>query len=184
MNNRKTVIIVGAVLAVLLVGAYVLYGILSTRTDNDNLAPDSGQTTEKSAAPDFTVYDRDGKAFKLSDFQGKPVILNFWASWCGPCKSEMPDFDEAYAKYGKDIHFLMVNTTDGVQETLRSATAFVDDSGYDFPVYYDTDVDAASKYYVYSIPTTYFIDAQGYFVAQGQGALDADTLQKGIDMLI
>ena len=129
------------------------------------------------------MYDEEGNAFRLSDFEGKPVVLNFWASWCGPCKLEMPDFDEAYGKYGEDIHFLMVNMTDGYQENVESAKEFIDDSGYNFPVYYDTDVDAARTYGVYSIPTTYFIDKDGYVIANGRGALDAETLQIGIDYI-
>lgn len=112
-----------------------------------------------------------------------PVLVDFWASWCGPCKLEMPDFDEAYGKYGEDIHFLMVNMTDGYQENVESAKEFIDDSGYNFPVYYDTDVDAARTYGVYSIPTTYFIDKDGYVIANGRGALDAETLQIGIDYI-
>ena len=134
-------------------------------------------------APDFTVYDADGNAYKLSDFRGKPVVLNFWASWCGPCKSEMPDFQEIYDVYGKEIHFLMVNMTDGAQETMESASSYVAQSGYTFPVYYDTDMDAAYTYGVYSIPTTYFFDAEGYGIAYGQGAMDKETILTGIGML-
>ena len=60
----------------------------------------------KMQAPDFTVYDIEGNAVNLSDFIGKPTIVNFWASWCGPCKSEMPDFEAAYLEQGEEIHFL------------------------------------------------------------------------------
>ena len=140
-------------------------------------------TTEIPLAPDFTVYDIDGKAYKLSDFRGKPVVLNFWASWCGPCKMEMPDFNTSYGQLGEEIHFLMVNMTDGSQETRESASSFIAGTGYTFPVYYDTDYEAAIAYSVYSLPTTYFIDAEGYAVAQATGAIDAETLQRGIDMI-
>ena len=97
---------------------------------------------------------------------------------------EMPDFNEKYLELRDEIHFLMVNMTDGAQETLASATAFVEGSGYDFPVYYDTEQSAAYTYGVYSLPTTYFIDADGYAVAYGMGALDADALQRGLDMIM
>ncbi len=139
--------------------------------------------TELPLAPDFTVYDSDGNAYKLSDFRGKPVVLNFWASWCGPCKMEMPDFNTAYGELGEEIHFLMVNMTDGSQETLESASTFIEGTGYTFPVYYDTSYEASIAYSVYSLPTTYFIDAEGYAIAQATGAIDAETLQRGISMI-
>lgn len=140
-------------------------------------------TTELPLAPDFTVYDADGNAYKLSDFRGKPVVLNFWASWCGPCKMEMPDFNTTYGELGDELHFLMVNMTDGSQETFESASSFIADSGYTFPVYYDTSYEAAIAYSVYSLPTTYFIDQEGHAIAQATGAIDAETLQRGIDMI-
>ena len=94
----------------------------------------------------------------------------------------MPDFDEAYAELGDEIQFLMVNVTSG-RETLESASAFIEEQGYSFPVFYDTDSDAAMTYGVYSLPTTLFIDAEGYGIAQATGAIDAETLQNGIDMI-
>ena len=134
-------------------------------------------------APDFTVYDLDGNEVRLSDYIGKPVILNFWASWCGPCKMEMPDFQSKYQELGEEIQFLMINMTDGSRETTDSASAFISEQGYTFPVFYDTDSDAAIAYGAYSLPTTYFIDAEGNAVARASGAIDAETLQTGIDMI-
>ena len=155
----------------------------STTQSTGNGAETGKEAQTQELAPDFTVYDVEGNAYNLSDFRGKPVIVNFWASWCGPCKSEMPDFQEVYDLYGEKIHFLMVNMTDGAQETVESASAFIGESGYTFPIYYDTDMDAAYTYGVYSIPTTYFFDAEGYCIAYGSGALDRETIQTGIDMI-
>lgn len=152
---------------------------IATSSEENNPADE-----EKMLAPDFTVYDINGNEVHLTDYIGKPIVLNFWASWCGPCKSEMPEFEEKYKQLKDDVQFLMVNMTDGSRETVDIASNFIQDQGYTFPVLYDTESNAAYLYSVYSLPTTFFIDKDGYIVAYAAGAIDGATLQKGIDMVV
>ena len=191
--NKKVLILV-LVLVFLIAGAGIAYNSMADKVQLDNLAtretaaaevPEGSEAAANdNLAPDFTVYDLEGNAHKLSDFRGKPVIVNFWASWCGPCKSEMPDFEEKYQEYGDEVHFLMVNLTDGSQETVETASAFVEGQGYTFPVYFDTDYSGAIAYGVSAVPATYFIDENGSLIAYGKGSLSQEQLQRGIDMLI
>ena len=191
MNKKKNLLLTLLALALLLGGASALYARLGRDGTAAPAAAQSARPTGGEAAddapapaPDFTVYDIDGNAVHLSDFAGTPVVLNFWASWCGPCKSEMPDFDQAAAAYDGQVQFLMVNLTDGARETVDSATNYVTEQGFSFPVFYDTDTDAAMAYRVFSIPTTYFIDSDGYAVARLVGATDGETLAQGIDLML
>lgn len=195
MKNKKTLLLLVLLFVLLLGGAGLLYRLLGqsveakqlstqpARQEEPDETDDAEQTAQKIEAPDFIVYDAQGNEVRLSDYFGKPIVLNFWASWCGPCQSEMPDFHEKYLQLGEDIHFLMVNMTDGSRETIESAAAFISENEYTFPVLYDTQSSAALTYGAYSLPTTFFIDAEGYAVAQATGAIDADTLQRGIDMI-
>ena len=206
MKKNKTFILLAVLLVILIGGAGFFYNKLISAYKTDTLTEtsqaaeneteseetedsqtsseetDSGENAAETA-PDFTMTDASGEEVKLSDFFGKPVILNFWASWCGPCKSEMPHFEDAYQKYGEDINFVIVNLTDGARETVENASDFIEEQGYTFPLYFDTNTEGAVTYGTYSIPVTYFIGADGVPVAQANGALDAETLQKGLDMI-
>lgn len=188
-------------LVALIGGASVLYNKYSNEIESSQLmtenssqaeiqteAEEGGEHTEEAEveyvmAPDFTVYDAEGNEVKLSDFIGKPTVVNFWASWCGPCQIEMPDFDEMYKEFGEEVNFLMVNMTDGSRETADAAAEFVEDAGYAFPIYYDTKMNAAMTYGVNSLPSTYFIDAEGHAVTRAQGIINAEVLQYAIEMI-
>ncbi len=197
MKNRKTILVLILIFVLLIGGATIFYNKLRQDISPDQLVTNGTEVdydtentqqadsteTQKTLAPDFMVYDLEGNAVKFSDFIGKPIVLNFWASWCDPCQSEMPDFNEACSELGDEIHFLMVNMTDGSRETVEKASEFIAEQGYAFPVFYDNDSDAAKTYRVYSLPTTLFIDEDGYAVAQATGAIDRATLQKGIEMI-
>ena len=193
MNSKKKLWIIILALVLLIAGASVLYSKLSTGVSNEQLSGQEGseqekgssqqQGKQKSKALDFAVYDKDGKRVGLSDYFGKPIVLNFWASWCGPCQMEMPDFEALYKERGDEINFLMVNLTDGSRETQEKADEYIREQGFTMPVYYDLDSDAANTYGAYSIPMTFFIDKDGYLVARATGALDSETLQEGIAMI-
>lgn len=203
MKKNAKWILLAVLLVLLLVAAGGLYNSLKDKVELSSLAvqattapteeattaPDATQaptaapTATPQPAPDFTVVDDEGNQVSLSSFRGKPVVVNFWASWCGPCKSEMPDFQKAWEQYGDEVQFMIVNMTDGHQETVDSAKAFLAKLGYTFPVFFDTEQDAAMTYGVSAIPATYFISAEGGLVARAAGAISLRTLEKGLSMI-
>lgn len=199
-KEKKTgiiLILTIVLLALLLIGGNIAYKILAKNVQEQqitkqessknevNMEEESEATTEESLAMDFTVYDKDGKEVRLSDFRGeKPVVVNFWASWCPPCKEEMPYFQEAINKYGDEVEILMVNLTDGERETIEKADEFIKESGYEMNVLYDLDFNATNTYLLYSIPRTLFITKDGALYYDHMGMISEEILNSNIEKII
>jgi len=159
------------------------YNYLTTKYSPEEIEQAEGSNT-KTKAIDFEVLNSNKESVKLSDFYGKPIVVNFWATWCGPCRNELPEFDEAYKKYNEQVEFLMVNLTDGYSETVEAVESFITENKYEFPVYFDTEYSASNAYYIYSIPHTIFIDKEANLVSSYIGAMSEELLQKYIEGLL
>lgn len=122
--------------------------------------------------PDFALPGLNGKTVALSDFKGQKVILNFWATWCPPCRQEMPEFNELNAelKQSGEAVLLAVNLTDGRRETKSKVTEFLKSNKYDLQVLLDTQSEAADIFSIRGIPTTIVIDSEGVMRGQIIGA--------------
>ena len=156
----------------------------SDAADEDTDAVNENDDQVLVLASDFTFTDTNGETHRLADYIGKPVVLNFWASWCGPCTSELPDFEELYGNYGDRVEFLMVNLTDGYQETKDSALQFIEDGGYILPFYFDTKGEGVKAYGIYTIPQTFVIDEKGYITAQYVGKIRSSYVEKNLKALL
>ena len=138
----------------------------------------------RNLAPNFTAYDDAGNPVSLKDMRGKPVIVNFFASWCGPCKMEMPYFDEFYHQYGDQVTFMMVNLCAFGNDTKENGKKMVEAGGWTFPVYFDSDGDAAMKYAIRSMPTTVFVSPDGELMGRHTGVIPRESLEKTIQAMI
>ncbi len=188
MKNKVWIIVAVAFLAIM-ISAAVLYPKLADEfTDREFNVVDSdgGEVNTESVnqTEDFTVYDANMQPIKLSNSFGKPIVINFWATWCGPCRSELSAFDAMYKKYGEDVVFMMINLTDGHSDTVSGVKQFVAENGFAFPVYYDVEYDASNTYGVYSIPETVFITADGSLYDIRIGAMSEVALENYIKQLI
>lgn len=179
--EKKHVLLLILAFVLLLIGGVRLYGELNAAPDLPQ--SDESEQSQSLPAPDFTVYDMEGNAKKLSELRGKPVVLNFWASSCHYCSKGMPAFAEAHAQLGDEVHFMMVNVTDGYWDTAETAADYIDEVGYDLPYYLDTDLTASIAYGVRGLPVTFFLNADGVLVANRSGMMDLDTLLGGIDLI-
>ncbi|NMB88052.1 MAG: TlpA family protein disulfide reductase [Chloroflexi bacterium] len=136
------------------------------------------------AAPDFELFSASGAAYRLSDLRGKVVVLNLWASWCPPCKSEMPALQSVYARYQTDdVVFLAINAT--WQDDRSAATAFSVTNGLTFPVLFDVDGSVSRLYQMQALPTTFWIDRDGIIrnVVVGGPLEDAYIEAQVLDLL-
>ena len=138
----------------------------------------------KRMAADFKAYDVVGDAIRLSDYRGKPVIVNFFASWCGPCRIELPYFEAAYQTYGDQIEFLMVDLNGYGNDKAEDALAMIEAGGYTFPIRFDSDGEAALAYSVRSIPTTLLVAPDGELLGTQVGSMSEAMLAQAIAILL
>ena len=199
MKEKKKLLTLVLVLVVLIAAAYGLYHYLGTDLAPSQLTPAATPVPEISeadpepteearperiAALDVPLFDAEGNEVRLADYFGKPLVINFWATWCPYCLREMPYFQEQYEAQGEQVQFLMIDVADGSRETVSAGEAFVEKHGYTFPVLYDTSLNAAFTYGAVSLPMTYFIDAEGYVVTGYRGTLTPELLKTGINMIL
>jgi thiol-disulfide isomerase/thioredoxin len=121
---------------------------------------------------DFTLNTLRGDRLGTEDLRGQPVLINFWATWCGPCRIEMPYFEEAHQKFGPDLVVMAVN----IDEPSDQVQAFVDDLGLNFEILLDTGSKVKDLYRITAFPTTYLVDREGFFKAQHIGTLTRSQL--------
>ncbi len=127
-------------------------------------------------APDFALTTLDGQPIALADLAGKPVVLNFWATWCGPCRRELPSLQAAADRYGDDVLIVGVDQAENPQTVQR----YVDELGLSFLIPMDTDSRVGQRYNVGGLPTTYFIDPGGTIRYVWMGEMNSVTLAEGI----
>jgi len=127
-------------------------------------------------APDFALKNVAGETVKLSDFQGKKVLLNFWATWCPPCKEEMPDMEKFYQSAGEDVVILAVNI-----DPQYNVSKFISEMGLTFPILLDEKDEVNSLYQVLTIPTTYFIDEEGIIRHKYISAMTEEIMKQYVE---
>lgn len=155
----------------------------STESSNNKPATDSvgiNQNSVKLKAKDFKLKDLSGKELSLSDLRGKKVFLNFWATWCPPCKAEMPEIEKLYQET-KNSDLVIVAVEIG--EPLSTVKPFIDQNKYNFKVLLDSDQSVAAQYGISAIPTSFFIDKEGNIVSKNTGAMNIDQMKEYIKTL-
>ena len=163
--------------------------------ESDNAAASDSQTEEtggettdsesSDAAPDFTLKDQNGIEHTLSSYKGKTVFLNFWATWCPPCRNEMPEIQALYEKYGENEGDLIVlgvaSPHSGNEGSAEDIAAFLSENGYTFPVVMDNYGLFSSLYGIRAYPTTFMISADGSVFGYAQGALTGDVMENIVE---
>ncbi|WP_332690896.1 TlpA family protein disulfide reductase [Halalkalibacter lacteus] len=175
-NDNRGIVVIGVL--VLLVGWSSFNVALKDAKEIDSSLASSIAVGHK--APDFTLHNLDGKEISLSDFKGEPVMINFWATWCPPCRAELPDMERFYTT--QDVVLLAVNGTN-TESSKAHVEDFVDEMGLSFPVLADLDGEVASLFQIRPLPTSLFVDENGIISDIHIGPLNQELMIRKLDQL-
>jgi peroxiredoxin len=192
VSMKKFLIVIGIILAVLFVvdktvlqdeGIISKVGLTGKYKKLDNLDELPVGLAEGNVAPDFSLVDLNGNSIKLSELRGKKVLVNFWATWCPPCKAEMPYMQEMYEKYQEDgFEILAVNST-VTEKSRENVVDFVSEYGLSFPIPMDEKNRVSSDYEILAYPTSFFIDSDGVIRSIAVGGMTKEHLEGEIKKL-
>ena len=191
-SNKRGTLVAAALLVAVLVCGGLGYRMLAARVEPEPAPIEQTEATEDAdeapllADHDATVYTIDGEAVTLTQIaDGRPLVINFWATWCPYCVEELPDFQEIVADYSGRVSFAFVDVTDGSRETVELAAAFLEENGFsDLPAYYDTDLAASIEYGASSLPTTVVVNGDGEITAISAGMIDPILLRGALDQMV
>ena len=158
-------------------GLYYWLGMGQHKTDLNN-----GDATRDNPAPQIRLTELNGNPIELSSLKGKPVFMNFWATWCPPCVAEMPFINELYPEYKDKVQFVMVSVDDSKDK--NKVVKFIADKGFTFPVYTAEQADIAKAYNIQGIPTTYIINAKGNIKKVHVGGMTKQELKTLLDKAV
>ncbi len=187
-ENRRLAFLIVAVIAALFVQREFIDPHVEEGMTSEGVMVEIGLLDDLTVAidepaPDFALTNLEGETVMLSDFRGKTVVLNFWASWCPPCREEMPEFQELWDERGEDgaDDLVMIALDFLVQDTMTDARNFIEGNGFTFPVLFDTaDGAVADRYRVRGLPATFFIDSEGVVRGVNYGPVFGNLLPTGV----
>ncbi|QSO46406.1 TlpA family protein disulfide reductase [Alicyclobacillus mengziensis] len=163
-------------------GVAILMAIVLTASPKVSAGSSNSRPYPGYIAPAFTLSElASGTPVSLSEFQGKPIFINFWASWCPPCQAETPDIVKAYQQYGNQVTFISINLTSG--DSIAGVHQFVKRYGIKYPVLLDKNAAASTAYNVLAIPTSLFVNRNGVIVARFSGAIPAAELSANLQRI-
>ena len=183
-SSKKSVLIIVLVLAAVIVAGIVGYNALKGSSSSDVDALGGGGNTISTPRDAFSlahlnsvVTDEEGNDFELVGIAGgKPLVVNFWATWCPHCVEEMSDFQDAFDTYGDRVAFAMLDATDGTRETVGKGSEYVRENGFTLPIYYDVYRNAVRDFGVTGFPSTAVFDENGTVVYAQAGKMSRDQL--------
>lgn len=185
--NKK---VVSSILSILVIGTLVVLMVKDKVSkpeplDDYDVAAETVAEEQENMAPDFILSQLDGSPLRLSELKGKKVILNFWASYCPPCKAEMPHMQNYYDTYKEEdnVEIVAVNLTTSERHGIKSVQDFVDAYKLTFPIPLDENGQVGQLYQIRAIPTTYLLNTDGTLAYEIVGPMDEKSIRNYVDML-